>query len=42
MAYFRLFESAVSQPVALLYAAGYLSPAKAANMLPTTYVVLKE
>lgn len=42
MVYFRLFESAVSQPVALLYAAGYLSPAKAANMLPTTYVVLKE
>ncbi len=42
MVYFRLFESAVSQPVALLYAEGYLAPAKAANMLTTTYVVLKE
>ena len=42
MAYFRLFESAISQPVAQLYAEGFLSPAKAANLLPTTYVVLKD
>ena len=42
MAYFRLFESAISQPVAQLYAEGFLSPAKNANLLPTTYVVLKE
>ncbi len=42
MAYFRLFESAISQPVAQLYAEGFLSPAKTANLLPTTYVVLKD
>lgn len=41
MAYFRLFESAISQPVAQLYAEGFLSPAKTANLLPTTYVVLR-
>ena len=40
MAYFRLFESAVTTPVSQLYAEGFLSPAKAANLLPTTYVVL--
>ena len=42
MAYYRLFESAISLPVAHLYAEGFLPPAKAADMLTTTYAVLKE
>ena len=42
MAYFRLFESAVSLPALRLHAEGYLTPAKTADLLPTTYVVLKD
>jgi hypothetical protein len=41
MVYFRLFESGVSRPVVQLHSEGYLSPAKTASVLPTTYVVLK-
>ena len=42
MVYFRLFESAISLPVARLHAEGFLLPAKSADVLPTTYVVLKD
>ncbi len=42
MAYFRLFEDAVSLPMARLYADRVLTDAKYADLLPTTYVVLAE
>lgn len=41
MAYFRLFEDAISAPVSLLYAEHFLPDAKTADLLPTTYVVLR-
>ena len=40
MAYFRLFDDAVSRPMAKLYAEHILPDAKYADLLPTTYVVL--
>ena len=42
MAYFRLFDDAVSLPMARLYADHVLADAKLADLLPTTYVVLAE
>lgn len=42
MVYFRLFEDAVSRPVALLCAEHFLPDAQTADLLPTTYVVLSE
>ena len=42
MAYFRLFDDAVSLPMATLYADHILTDAKYADLLPTTYVVLAE
>ena len=42
MAYFRLFESAVSLPAARLQGEGFLADAKACDWLPTTYVVLAD
>lgn len=42
MAYFRLFESAVSLPVARLQGEGFLADAKVCDWLPTTYVVLED
>lgn len=40
MAYFRLFDDAISLPVSLLYADHVLSACPAMSALPTTYVVL--
>ena len=40
MAYFRLFDDAVSLPMAQLYASHALCDAKCSDILPTTYVVL--
>lgn len=40
MAYFRLFDDAVSLPMATLYADHVLPDTKCAALLPTTYVVL--
>ena len=40
MAYFRLFEDAISAPVALLCGEKFLLPAGIDGMLPTTYVVV--
>lgn len=42
MAYFRLFEDAISLPMARLYAEHVLTDAKHADLLPTTYIVLAE
>jgi len=42
MAYFRLFNDAVSLPMARLYADHILTDAKYADLLPTTYAVLAE
>lgn len=42
MAYFRLFDDAVSLPMATLYAEHVLSDAKCADLMPTTYIVLAE
>lgn len=42
MAYFRLFDDAVSLPMATLYAEHVLPDVKCADLLPTTYVVLAE
>ena len=42
MAYFRLFDDAISLPMAQLYAKHVLSDAKCGDLLPTTYVVLAE
>ncbi|MBQ8496263.1 MAG: RNA polymerase sigma factor [Clostridia bacterium] len=41
MAYFRLFEDAISAPVAILYDRKYLLPYDKKDILPTTYVILK-
>ena len=40
MAYLRLFEDAISAPVAILYDRKYLLPYNGDGVLPTTYVVL--
>lgn len=42
MAYFRLFEDAISSPVSLLYAERFLPDAALADVLPTTYVTLHD
>ena len=42
VAYFRLFESAVSLPSARLHGQRFLADAKACDWLPTTYVVLAD
>lgn len=41
MAYLRLFEDAISAPVAILYDQKYLLPYNNDSVLPTTYVILK-
>jgi len=41
MAYLRLFEDAISAPVAILYDRKYLLPYNGDGILPTTYVILK-
>ena len=41
MAYLRLFEDAISAPVAILYDQKYLLPYNNDCVLPTTYVILK-
>ena len=41
MAYLRLFEDAISAPVAILYDRRYLLPYDGSGILPTTYVILK-
>ncbi len=41
MAYLRLFEDAISAPVAILCEEEYLLPYGGDTMLPTTYIVLK-
>ncbi len=41
MAYLRLFEDAISAPVAILYDRKYLLPYNGDGVLPTTYVILK-
>lgn len=40
MAYFRLFEDAVSSPMEILYERRFLRPVDPADILPTTYVVI--
>lgn len=39
MAFFRLFDSAISLPLSLLYADHALTACPAASTLPTTYVL---
>lgn len=39
MAYLRLFEDAISVPMALLLQDGFLRPAVSGELLPTTYVI---
>lgn len=39
MAYLRLFEDAISAPMALLLQDGFLRPAVSGELLPTTYVI---
>ncbi len=41
MAYFRLFEDAISAPVRVLYERDFLHPYTGEGLLPTTYVILK-
>ena len=41
MVYFRLFESGVSLPAAMLYGEGFLAAARACDWLPTTYAVIR-
>ncbi len=41
MAYFRLFEDAISAPVKLLYDRQFLNHFTGEGMLPTTYVILR-
>lgn len=41
MAYLRLFEDAISAPVAILYDRKYLLPYNGDGILPTTYVILR-
>lgn len=40
MAYLRLFDDAISAPMALLLQDGFLRPAVTGELLPTTYVIL--
>lgn len=40
MAYLRLFEDAISAPVAILYDRKYLLPYNGVGFLPTTYIIL--
>ena len=42
MVYFRLFDDAISLPMARLHAEHVLSDARLCNLLPTTYIVLAE
>jgi len=42
MAYLRLFEDAISAPMALLLQDGFLRPAVPGELLPTTYVILED
>jgi len=42
MAYLRLFDDAISAPVAMLMQDGFLRPAVPGEMLPTTYIILHE
>ena len=42
MAYFQLFDDAISRPMALLHASRVLPDAGHADLLPTTYVVLTD
>ena len=41
MVYFRLFESGVSLPEAMLHGEGFLADARACDCLPTTYAVIR-
>ena len=41
LAYFRLFEDAVSSPIAILHDQKYLLPYHGSGLLPTTYVILQ-
>ena len=41
LAYLRLFEDAISAPVAMLFDRKYLLPYHGDGLLPTTYVILK-
>lgn len=41
MAYFRLFEDAISAPVSILCNRKFLLPFYGEDVLPTTYVILK-
>jgi len=41
MAYLRLFEDAISAPVAILYDRKFLLPYNGDGFLPTTYIILK-
>ena len=41
MAYLRLFEDAISAPIAILYDRKYLLPYNGNGILPTTYVILR-
>ena len=41
MVYFRLFESGVSQPAAMLHGEGCLKDARTCDWLPTTYAVIR-
>ena len=40
MGFLRLFEDAISAPLAMLYRDGVLKKADPSAMLPTTYVIL--
>ncbi len=42
MAYFRLFEDAISTPVSILYDKKFLLSYKLNELLPTTYIILKK
>lgn len=42
MAFLRILGDAVSGPLSMLYRDKFMVPAEAADMLPTTYVLLKE
>lgn len=41
MVYFRLFEDGISRPASLLHGERFIAAAKACDVLPTTYVVVK-
>ncbi len=42
MAYFRLFEDAISAPVSIMFDRKYLLPYSGNGILPTTYVILND